>query len=319
MVGAGLAGLTCARRLAEAGVEVAVVDKGRSVGGRLATRRIGDATLDHGAQFFTVRGDAFAETVRHAVAAGVVAEWCRGFGDTPDGFPRYRAEGGMNRWAKWLAEGLPVATGVELTSLQATTEGWVARHGRGEYRAPVVVSTAPVPQTLALLERGGTALPSAVAERLGSIEYHLTLALLVHLGGPSAVPAPGGVQLDDGPFGFIADNRAKGISGAHAVTFHAAHALSAERFDDDPDTVRHHLLELAAPWLGDAEVVGAQLKKWRYAGPVRTDPDPCVTVELAGATLVAAGDAFAGPKVEGAFNSGRAAAEAVLVARGSPT
>ena len=63
IVGAGMSGLVAAQELVAAGVEVAVVDKGRSVGGRLATRRIGDARLDHGAQFFTVRTPAFQRRV----------------------------------------------------------------------------------------------------------------------------------------------------------------------------------------------------------------------------------------------------------------
>ncbi|MEZ5225442.1 MAG: FAD-dependent oxidoreductase [Acidimicrobiales bacterium] len=41
IIGAGLAGLVAARRLSESGRRVIVVDKGRSVGGRLATRRLG--------------------------------------------------------------------------------------------------------------------------------------------------------------------------------------------------------------------------------------------------------------------------------------
>ena len=53
IIGAGLSGLSAAQTLVRSGRSVLVVDKGRGVGGRLATRRIGDATLDHGAQFFT--------------------------------------------------------------------------------------------------------------------------------------------------------------------------------------------------------------------------------------------------------------------------
>ena len=63
VVGAGLSGLVAAKRLADSGRSVVVIDKGRSVGGRLATRRIHDATLDHGAQFFTVRSAEFAAFV----------------------------------------------------------------------------------------------------------------------------------------------------------------------------------------------------------------------------------------------------------------
>ena len=72
IVGAGLAGLMAGRTLAEAGHEVVLLDKGRSPGGRLATRRIGAATLDHGAQFFTVRSEAFAARVDRWEADGLV-------------------------------------------------------------------------------------------------------------------------------------------------------------------------------------------------------------------------------------------------------
>ncbi len=85
VVGAGLSGLVAARRLAD-DHEVVVLDKGRSVGGRLATRRIGDAVLDHGAQFFTVRGEALRAHTDDWLARGVARVWCHGFGDG-DGYP----------------------------------------------------------------------------------------------------------------------------------------------------------------------------------------------------------------------------------------
>ena len=50
IIGAGMAGLACARHLADAGLAVVLLDKGRGVGGRVATRRVGDMQFDHGAQ-----------------------------------------------------------------------------------------------------------------------------------------------------------------------------------------------------------------------------------------------------------------------------
>ena len=47
IIGAGMAGLTAARALVEAGCRVRVVDKGKAPGGRLASRRMGGATFDH--------------------------------------------------------------------------------------------------------------------------------------------------------------------------------------------------------------------------------------------------------------------------------
>ena len=116
ILGAGLAGLTAARQLQAHGQTVAIVDKGRGVGGRLATRRIGQARLDHGAQFFTTRSDDFKAVVAEAVAGGAVKEWCRGFGE-PDGYPRYCGTSGMTDFAKWLARDLDISLGVEIDKI----------------------------------------------------------------------------------------------------------------------------------------------------------------------------------------------------------
>lgn len=109
IVGAGISGLVAARKLAAHDVDVTVVDKGRSVGGRLATRRIGDARLDHGAQFFTVRTPAFQACVDDWIERGVVHVWNHGF-DGGDNHPRYVGSSGMNSIAKDLARGVSVET-----------------------------------------------------------------------------------------------------------------------------------------------------------------------------------------------------------------
>lgn len=308
VIGAGLSGLAAARELQSAGLDVVIVDKGRSVGGRLATRRIGHARLDHGAQFFTVRGDDFRRMVDDAMAAGAVHEWCRGFADPPDGYPRYTGSTGMNALAKWLADGLDVTTGVQVGSL-STAGGRVTATADGWSRAArACLVTSPVPQTMALLDAGAVVLADDLDATLRSIRYFATLGLLVTVEGGTAIGEPGGIQLPETErFTFIADNQRKGISDAPAVTFHANHDHSLARYDDPEDEVVAELLDWARPWLGEATVIEAQLKKWRYAGPVQPVPERVLQADVDGATIAFAGDAFGGPKVEGAFNSGLAA------------
>src|SRR4051812_4957183 len=111
VIGAGLAGLLAARRLRDAGVDVVVRESGRVVGGRLATVDMGGGhrgRADMGAQFFTVRSPEFRALVDDWLARSWVYEWCRGFADPPDGYPRYAATGGMVELAAHLADGLDI-------------------------------------------------------------------------------------------------------------------------------------------------------------------------------------------------------------------
>jgi renalase len=309
IVGAGLAGLVAARDLA-ARHDVVVYDKGRSVGGRLATRRIGTARLDHGAQFFTVRGDDFRRQADDWLRRDVAKVWCHGFEGEGDGYPRFCGTTGMNALAKDLATGLDCRTGQLVFSCRPTESGWDIVIDDGVVdEADALVLTCPVPQSWALLVQAQLGVPDVLFRR----EYHRTIGLLTVLDRPSAVPAPGGVQFDpgdpDAPFGFIGDNAAKGISPTPAVTFHATQPWSAEHWEHDAATLRSLLLERARPWLGDAVVLDAQVKKWRFAGPVEPWPERCWVDDEH--RVVLAGDLFSGPKVEGAFNSGRAAAAAI--------
>ncbi|MDW3177341.1 MAG: FAD-dependent oxidoreductase [Acidimicrobiia bacterium] len=320
IIGAGLSGLAAAQVLLDGGRSVTLVDKGRGVGGRLATRRIDDATLDHGAQFFTVRGNAFREVVDLAIAEGAVDTWCHGF-DADDGYPRYRGTKGMNGFAKWLAarveqSGGTIIKSTRVASITAEDATWRLNIDDGStLEASNVITTAPVPQTLDLLTAGKIELEGTIAAELSTITYKPTLALMVTLDGPGAVPQPGGVQrTEEDLFTFLADNHQKGVSAKPALTFHVNGDVTAARWDDSPDDIISDLLPEASPWIGSANVVKVQLHKWKFAGPHVPHPDPCVVARREPGLLVLAGDAFAGPKVEGAFNSGQAAGHTVLSA-----
>ncbi|MEI6239700.1 MAG: FAD-dependent oxidoreductase [Planctomycetia bacterium] len=328
IVGAGIAGLCAAATLMEAGRRVVVVDKSRGVGGRMATRRLGHAVVDHGAQFFTVRGELFDVIVANARHHGAIVPWCLGFAraesvDQPaapadDGHPRYRGVQGMTDLPKLLAAGLvgpraALRTNARVTAI-AIADGRVrlAIDGGGDLFAHGCVVTPPVPQALDLFAAGGLLAPATeriavdTHRLLASIAYDPCFALMLVLDGPSRVPPPGGVQFESGPIAWLADNQQKGISPVPALTVHASGEFSRARFDDPPDDVVKALRAAAAPWIGAATVVEQSLQRWKYALPTTV-----LDVPFVGATtsppIVCCGDAFAGPKVEGAATSGTAA------------
>lgn len=264
----------------------------------MATRRLGAARADHGAQFFTVRTDLFRELVAEAADDGAVVEWCRGF-DADDGHVRWRGANGMTDLAKWLARDLDVTVSHTVRDLR-------------EEPADAYIVTAPVPQALALLVASRMVASPDLDDRLAMIRYEPTIALMVVPDGPTAVPVPGAVQRPaDSDLAFIADNAAKGMSAEPVVTLHATAATSRRLWRRDDETVAAGLWAAAAPWTSGAGIREFSIQRWRYAAPVTLWPEACAVIDT-DPPVILAGDAFGSARVEGAVCSGAAAAAALL-------
>jgi renalase len=320
IVGAGISGLLAAKTLNEKGWNVTVLDKGRSVGGRMATRRVGRGNFDHGAQFFTVRGERFAGLVEDWLRAGVATEWTRGFADAEgrpnkDGYPRYRGAEGMASIPKYISRGLDVRTGERAVWVDVGDDGWeVACKSGSRVAGNALVLTAPVPQALDLASSGSYRLPDGARRHLEAVSYSPCLALMILLDGSIGVPVPGGMQIKGEPLDWIGDNRHKGISEAPAVTVHAGPEWSRSHFEDDETEITESMISRAGARLG-AElapaVIETSLARWSYSWVTNPHPEPCL-IASDDPPLLFCGDAFGQPKVEGAALSGLAAADHLL-------
>lgn len=304
IVGAGMSGLTAANELVASGHEAVVLDKGRTVGGRMASKRLEGARFDHGAQHFSVRSAAFGEMVRELSFAGVVGVWYEGVSLTTDNGlePRYRGVPAMRSICEHLAEGLGVRTSALVAGV--TNEGVTLASGE-LISADAVIVTAPIPQTLDLID---PALISADHRlMLESIEYNPCIAVLAVLDSDPDLP-DGRLAPDAGPISWIADNHHKGVSEIPAVTIHSTPAYAHDKLEAD-----------ASAWLEDllgeferltrTPVVTATAHRWRYSMP--TNPLDTGFLDL-GTGVWLAGEAFSGARIEGAYTSGKTVAAAVV-------
>ncbi len=303
VIGAGIAGLLAARSLQAAGARVTVMEKSRGLGGRMATKRVGDAVFDHGAQFFTAKEPAFIELVAGWEKAGLVAPW-------PDGERmRYVGRPGMTAVAKALAEGLDIKREHKVTALGCCGDYWcVDVEDHGCMRAERIILTAPVPQSVALLKAGEFVIPEPLASELAALTYDPCLALLVTLTGRSRLPQAG-VRREGGVIRWAADNQAKGISpNVEAVTLHLAPNFSCKHYGRT-DVEVLELVRAEAEALIGAPIAAATLHRWKFSHARTTHAQPYVWWPEE--QLGFAGDAFGGARVEGAALSGLALAERV--------
>jgi len=314
IVGAGMTGLTAARQLRERGWHPLILDKGRAIGGRMATRRmeVDGAVMkfDHGAQYFTARDPAFIAAVEEWQRAGVVRIWTDRFPPNTERYSRYCGTMGMAGIASHLAAELSVKSEARVDGLSATNGGWTVRMATGEtHEAEAVLLTQPVPQILQLLETSDIALSSPLAEQLRQIEYAPCLAVMAIIDRPSEIPEPGGVMIGPEPLSWIADNTSKGLNASgSAITIHAGPQFSRLHYADDEAEVIARILDAAKKWLGGS-VRQAALHRWLYSLAIRTHDEPMAVWHHAnGAPLLFAGDGFGGARIEGAYRSGCAVA-----------
>lgn len=302
VIGAGLSGLAAARTLHNAGLDVLLLDKGRRVGGRMASRHFEGARFDYGAQFFSARDPEFRRLVDGLLGTAMAAPWFDHEGET-----RYYSPQGMHALPQHLAEDLRVVCGATVTAVQRDQRWWRIATEEGQvYSTEVLVVTTPVPQALALLE-----LDEQARRDLSTIEYHRCLAILAVLEDRSAIPGPGFLRIAKEPLQSLADNRQKGLeSDVTGVTILASPSFSLLHWETPKEEAAQLLIDAAAPWLG-SRVMHWRYHRWRYSQPVHAFASPFYGV-AGDPPLVLAGDAFGGPRVEGAFLSGIAAANWLL-------
>lgn len=313
VLGAGIAGLMAARQLVEGGLDVIVLDKGRGVGGRMATRRFDGGAFDHGAQFFTAEDPLFSRHVHHWMTQGWVRPWPLETGTVPFHLPNSTVEhhdplfavNGMTAVPKALARTLDVRTGTLVVRLQRRPGGWRIWTDNAEtFEAEGLVITLPVPQAHNLLKPIRDDLPDGVDDLLASIRYQPVFSLMLQLADQHEFPN-GHVAVNGSPIvRWIADNRIK-MDGARtsALTVHAQDEFSREMENEPPETVRQQFLAGVRTAV-DVEPVAVQLHRWRFAWPLNPVDQPWTTPGPA--PLVLAGDGFAGARLEGGRIEGAA-------------
>jgi renalase len=289
VIGAGIAGLACARELADAGVNVRLSERGRVVGGRLASKRFGGRYADIGAAYFVADDPDFA-----ALVDGLPARpWTDTFAvfkgherSATTGPMRWAAPGGLRSLAEHLAAGLDVHLQQEVSAIPDD--------------ADAVVLAMPGPQALRLDP------PSAVADAARAQTWEPVLAAVLTYGERTWGELHGAFVNDHPVLATICDDGDRRGDLAPVLVAHSTPGYARQHLAD-PQAAGPELARAAGELLGLAEQPGVHVHRWTYAQPAPGRPSYATD-----GRVYLAGDAFGKPRVQTAWLSGRAVARSIL-------
>jgi hypothetical protein len=305
VVGAGVAGLACARTLADHRLPVVVFEKSRGLGGRLATRRTETDVFDHGAPAFTARDPRFRRHVEAWAERGLLAPW-RPSDD--DGEPWWVAVPGMSALGRALGAEVDRRQPCRVARVTREGDGWrlVDEEGGDQGRFDAVVVATPSPQAVPLLAEA-----PALAETAARAVMAPCWTGLFAFDEP--LPLGDMIRPADGPLAWLLRNGAKpGRDGGETWVVHARSDWSSSHLEDTAETVVEEISAAFASIAGGGLPAPryARAHRWRCAQVETPVGRPCLFDRER--LLAACGDWCPGAGVEGAFLSGAAAAGRVL-------
>jgi hypothetical protein len=312
VVGAGLAGIACARALAASGVAVRVFEAQRAPGGRLATRRFAAASFDHGAQYLTADDPEFRRLLEQAAAAGAAGDWRPAWPQRDGSVALWVGLPTMAALPRRLAADLDVEYGARIQRIERSRRGWALLDDRGAAHADFAAVAIAVPAPAAAALAGGC---TPLEARVRRVSMARCWATMVAFDAPLEGLPDAGFTGDPVLAWFARNGGKPGRQAPDSWVLHAAPAWSGVEFDRPPRDVQRALLDRFSAIAGRAlpGVQVADTHRWRHA---RVEAPLGETFLLDGdAAIGFCGDWCLEARAEAAWRSGSALGETLARAQ----
>jgi len=318
IIGAGLAGLSCATRLKSLGFEVRIFEKSRGPSGRMSTRNAEGWSADHGAQYFTARDPLFLEETNAWIRDGVAASWrprlsvydAGQWRESNSSEHRYVGTPAMNSPGNHLAKNLSIEFNHTIDRIYQQNGKWHIRSletGDIHQSFDYLILAIPAPQATTLVR----SIDHSIGESISRVNMLGCWTVMARFTESPNMPFDAAF-INNEMISWISRNHSKpGRTGQETWTIHANPQWSQQWIELDKELATEHILECTKKLGLYCENAEISIHRWRYAsGAINSGSGFILN---AATKLGLCGDWLNGGRVEGAWLSGQKLANAINI------
>jgi predicted NAD/FAD-dependent oxidoreductase len=315
IIGAGIAGLSCAKELLSNGISVDIFEKSRGPSGRMSTRRTQEGSVDHGAQYFTARDTRFIGEVQSWIQADIAGIWkpklkvyeAGVWRDSHSQEIRYVGTPNMNSPGKHLAKDQSIQYETTISRLERRDDQWYLQCNEDREITDsydFIVLAIPAPQASALTKDVDARAFSAISEA----QMKACWTMMAHL--PNQTTADfDAAFINQEIISWICQNGSKPMRQGNIWTIHASPTWSQDHVELSKEDAQAQLVKCLASLGFNCQNAEISMHRWRYASGGLKNAIGFLALPDIGLGLC--GDWLNGGRVEGAWLSGLELALAV--------
>ena len=328
IIGASISGLIAGKRLADAGHDVTVIEKDRTLGGRLSTIKMDDLNLDFGLTHFEANTETFKKFVQDFQSEGVIEKWTDEFAlydgmeiyDTDpndDPRPKYVGTNGIQGIAGKLSRWVDIKSQEQAGGLtyigpdRTKKRPWMINlTDISVFECDAVILATPAVQAYGILQTAQNKTATRrIIRYIDEVLYDSSIALAATY--DQEVPDWDGIECDHSSVRWISNESSKQGADKAGLVIQSTHEFFRKHARTDDEKVRELLLEevsgIVGPWVHQTK--SSYLHRWKYYQARNPIDEYFMELEMEEAPLALIGDYLGGNTFENAFVSGYNLAE----------
>ena len=323
IIGASISGLIAGKRLADAGHDVTIIEKDRSLGGRLSTIELDGLHLDFGTTYLSANTNTFQSFIDDLESEGKIKQWAEEFSffdgtefhevdPNSDAHPKYIGTEGMQHIADGLSRWVDIKSEEQAGGLtyigpdRTKKRSWMINlTDISVFECDAVIIATPAVEAHGILQTAQNKTATRkIIRHIDDVFYNGAFSLALTYDQP--VPEWKAIECENSPIRFISNESSKQDTDQAALVIQSTHDFFRSHFRDDEATVKELLLEEAStiinPWVFQDQ--SSYLHKWKYFETRNPIDEYFMELEMEEAPLALVGDYLGGSSVENAFVSG---------------